>query len=249
MKRFLLVLPPFLFVLACSSSETKTEATPAADAGDTDAGTTPEAGGGGAQCTAARETTLKPIDKVATQAVSIVEEDGTTKLLYVDGSAGGTQNASRNPYVYVNLETGTKVDVTDKSALESTDWDLAIKRTIIFTNGGDGGPGTGGASRIGKAFADVTAAETSRIAGEKFFDEECNAILDEANFLTTTFSPAWYTYDEANNGVTPVADVTYVVAGGTGKKYKVAIESYTGKPDGTTTAPSGGYFLIRVGTL
>lgn len=249
MKHSLSILP-LMFFLACSSKETTPSgATPDAGPTDqTDAGPT-EAGSGGSQCTAAREATLKPIDKVATQAVSIVEEDGTTKLLYVDGSAGGTQNASRSPYVFINLESGTKVEVTDKSALESTDWDLALKRTIIFTNGGDGGPGAGGAARVEKAFADVTSADASKIATEKFFDEQCNAILDQANFLTTTFSPDWYTYDEANNGVTPVTGITYVVSGGTGKKYKVAIESYTGKPDGTTTSPSGGYFLLRIAPL
>jgi hypothetical protein len=247
MKRILFCLPLFLFI-ACSKDDPPVIGAAAPDAGDTDAGTV-EGGTAGGQCTAARESTLKPIDKVATQAVSIVEEDGATKLLYVDGSAGGTQLASRNPYVFVNLETGTKVAVTDKSALESTEWDLAIKRTIIFTNGGDGGPGTGGAARVDKAFAEVTDADSSKIATEKFFDEECNAILDQANFLTTTFSPDWYTYDEANNGVAPVEGITYVVAGGTGKKYKVAIESYTGKPDGTTTSPSGGYFLIRIAPL
>ena len=235
--------------MACSKDDPPVIGVSAGDAGDTDGGTTGEGGSAGSQCTAAREATLKPIDKVATQAVSIVEEAGGATLLYVDGSAGGTQNASRNPYVYINLETLSKVDVTDKSALESTDWDLAIKRTIIFTNGGDGGPGQGGAARVGKDFADVTSADGAKMETEKFFDEECNAILDQANFLTTTFSPDWYTYDEANNGVIPVTGLTHVVTGGTGKKYKVAIESYTGKPDGTTTSPSGGYFLLRIAPL
>lgn len=248
MKRILFCLPLFVFFACSKDDPPATGVTPGGDAGDTDAGAV-EGGSAGGQCTAARESTLKPIDKVATGVVSIAREDATSKLLYVDGSGGGTQNASRNPYVFINLEAGAKVDVTDKSALESTEWDLALKRTIIYTNGGDGGSGTGGAARVDKAFADVTGADGTKMATEKFFDEECNALLDEANFLTTTFSPAWYTYDETNNGVTPVDGVTYVVAGGTGKKYKVAIESFTGKPDGTTTAPSGGYFLIRVAPL
>lgn len=247
MKRSLLLL---LLFVGCSSNETKTDPVGAGgDAGDGDAGATIEGGSAGGQCTAAREATLKPIDKVATGAVSIVEEAGGAKVIYVDASAGGTQNASRNPYVYVNLETGVKVDVTDKSALASTEWDLALKRTIVYTNGGDGGPGTGGAARVTKPFADVTAGDAAKITTEKFFDEECNAILDQANFLTTTFSPDWYTYDETTNGVTPVDGISYVVAGGGGKKYKVAIESFTGKPDGTKSAASGGFFLLRVAPL
>jgi hypothetical protein len=85
---------------------------------------------------------------------------------------------------------------------------------------------------------------------EKFFDEECNPLLDEANFLTTTFSPDWYDYDQtAAIPVTPKPNLTYVVTGGGGNKYKVAIESYKGKPDGTSTAAAGGYFLLRVAPL
>lgn len=247
MKRLLLCLP-VLVVFACSKDDPPgTGVVAGTDAGDTDAGVT-EGGSAGSQCTAARESSLKPIDKVSTGAVSIVNENNGT-LIYVDGSAGGTQMSSRNPAVYINLETATRVDVTDKTALESTEWDLSIKRTIVYTNSGDGGPGTGGAARLTKAFADVTAAEGT-MKTEKFFDEECNALLDEANFLTTTFSPDWYDYDQtATIPVTPKPNVTYVVAGGTGKKYKVAIESYKGKPDGTETSPSGGYFLIRVAPL
>lgn len=243
----------FFFLLAllagCSSSSTTPPSQAAADGGDPDATATgADAGTAGSQCTAARDATLKPIGRVSTGAVSIVSEDGATRLLYIDASAGGQARASTNPRVYVNLETGARVDVTDKSALESTEWDLSLKRTVIFTNGGDGGPGVGGAAFVAKTFDAVTSADGANTKQEAFFDEECNALVDEAGFLTTTFSPDWYDYDTATNGVVP-KDVTFVVTGGTGKKYKVAIQSFTGKPDGSTTAPSGGYFLVKVAPL
>jgi hypothetical protein len=244
MKRSVLLL---LFFLGCSKA-TPTDATPAGDAGDTDGGAG-EGGSAGSQCTAARESTLHPIDKVSTGAVSIVSDDGTVRVLYVDASAGGLPNASKNPAVYVNFETGTKVEVTDQSSLSSTDWDLALKRTVLYTNGGDGGPGSGGAGRLDKAFADVASADGVKIESEKFFDADCNPILDQASYLTTTFSPDWYSYDTSTQVVTPVPNVTYLVVGGSGKQYKVAIESYKGKPDGTSTAPAGGYFLLRVAPL
>lgn len=245
MKRFVLSL---LFVAGCSSSSTTPTAAP--DAGDTDAGTSSggDAGSGGSQCTAAREATLKPINRVSTAAVSIVSENGGTKILYIDASAGGPAKASTTPRVYVNLESGTRVDVTDPASLESTDWDLSLKRTVIYTNGGDGGPGVGGAVMVAKSFDAVTSADGAKVASESFFDAECNAKLDQASFLLTTFSPDWYTYDEATNGVTP-KDVTFVVVGGTGKRFKVGITSFTGKPDGSTTAPSGGFFLMKVAPL
>jgi hypothetical protein len=235
----------FLFLVACSSSST----TPTPGATD-DAGTpTPEAGTGGSQCSAARDSTLKPIDKVSTGVVKVVSDDGTTKVLYVDGSAGGLPNAGKNPAIYVNLETGTKVEVTDKSSLESTDWDLSVKRTILYTNGGDGGPGQGGAQLVDKTFDAVSAGDATKIATEKFFDADCNVMLDVNKlYIQTTFSPDWYDYDQSSMTPTP-KDVSFVVVGGTGTKYKVAITSYTGKPDGTTTAPAGGYFLLKVAAL
>jgi len=240
MKRLALLL-----LVACSSSST----TPA-PGGTEDAGApTPEAGTGGSQCSAARDSTLKPIDKVSTGMVSIVSDDGTTKLLYVDGSAGGLPNAGKNPAIYINLETGTRVDVTDKTSLQSSDWDLSLKRTIVYTNGGDGGPGQGGAELVDKAFDAVTADDATKIATEKFFDADCNVILDVNKlYLQTTLSPDWYDYDQSTMKVTP-KDVSFVVVGGTAKKYKIAITSFNGKPDGTTTAPAGGYFLIKVAAL
>lgn len=245
MKRFVLSL---VFVVGCSSSSTTPAAT-APDASDPDGNaTTGDAGSTGSQCTAARDATLKPIDRVSTGAVSIVSETGGTKLLYVDASAGGPAKASTSPRVYVNLESGARVDVTDKSALESTEWDLSLKRTVIYTNGGDGGPGTGGAVLVAKTFDAVTAADGTKVASESFFDAECNAKLDEASYLMTTFSPDWYDYEQATMKVTP-KDVTFVVVGGTGKRYKVGITSFTGKPDGSTTAPAGGYFLMKVAPL
>jgi hypothetical protein len=57
----------------------------------------------------------------------------------------------------------------------------------------------------------------------------------------------WYDYDQATMIPTP-KNVTYVVRGGTGKKYKVGIKAYDGKADGTTGG-STGFFLLQVTAL
>ena len=112
-------------------------------------------------CSAAIRMALGPIDKVSTGAVSVLATSGTVRTLYVDASAGGFGVSDTYPRTYVNLETATQVAITDKQAPSSTAWDLAIKRPVLFTNDGDGGPGMGGTKVVSKAFNQVTAADAT----------------------------------------------------------------------------------------
>ncbi len=239
---------------ACSSSTSgvTSDGGASADGAVADGGSTPGADGGGSsggtQCTAAREQSLPPIDKVSTGAVSVVSDAGGTKTIYVDASAGGSGNSGKSPRVYVDLGAGARVDVTDKSAATSKDWDLAIKRTVIFTNSGDGGPGTGGAATLSKAFASVSAADVSAAnpVAEAFFKADCELNVDQIGQLQTTFS-GWYDYEESKNIPTPKPNVTYVVRGGTGRQYKVAIKAYDALPDGgSRNNASTGFYLLEV---
>lgn len=241
----ILVAVPFA---ACSSSTTPTGigvGTP--DGGDPDAGTV-DAPPGGTQCTSARDQLLLPIDKVSTGVVSVLSDVAGKKTIYVDAAAGGLGTAAKNPRVYVDLAAGARVAVTDKSAAASTEWDLALKRSVIFTNGGDTGVGVGGAVSLPKAFASVSAADvTSAVpAKEKLFDGNCNAQVDRTNAPNTTFAD-WYDYDQATNIPTPKPNVTFVVTGGTGKKYKVGIKAYDALPDGgSRNNTSTGFYLLEV---
>lgn len=249
---FLLLVPAFGIFAACSSSTANTAANTGdggdpGDGGLTD-GPVSDAPGGGTQCTKARDDLLIPLNKTSTGAVGIVSESGATKTIYVDAVAGGLGNSVKNPRTYVNLETGTRVDLTDVKAPDATTWDLALKRAVIFTNSGDAGIGQGGAIQINKPVASVSNADATAATLERevFFDGECNAKLDPTGAPDTTFSD-WYDYDQATNVPTP-RDVTYVVRGGTGKKYKVGIKSY----EGTATGGKGtstGFFLLQVTAL
>lgn len=210
------------------------------DATDTDAG---------AVCSAAVEQLLKPIDSVSTGEVTVLSEENGVKTVFVDAAAGGTTGEATNPRLYVNLESLTRVDLTDKTAPSSTGWDLAIKRPIVFTNGGSGGPGQGGAVRlVDKAFDDVTAADaaTATFDKETFFDADCNPQTDATGAVKTTFD-GWYDYNEADHTLSPAAG-TWLVKGATGKAYKLAIVTYYATPDGGT-GMSGGRFLIKLGAL
>jgi hypothetical protein len=242
-----LALPALGLLAACSSSSNST-ATPSADGGDVPEAST-DAPAGGTQCTKARDDLLLPIDKTSTGEVSVVSDEGGTKTIYVDASAGGIGGAAlKNPRIYIDLEAGAKVSVTDKSAPDSTAWDLAIKRDVIFTNSGDAGIGQGGAIQLNKSPAQVSSADASAatLERERFFDGDCNPQLDPTGAPSTTFSD-WYEYDQVTHIPAP-KNVTYVVRGGTGKKYKVGLQSYSGAPDGGVSTKTGA-FIIQVTAL
>lgn len=201
-------------------------------------------------CTAALETLMKPIDKVTTGAVTILDEGDASsgRTVYVDATAGGAAQAGVNPRTYVDLATSTRVDLTDKTASASTEWDLALERAVLFTNGGHGGPGAGSAIYVAKTFADVTAADAAgkTFPAERFVDEACNPVVDQTNAVKTTFD-GWYDYDLATSKVTPKAG-TFLVRGAKGALYKVAILSYYATPDGGVGL-AGANYVLRVGKL
>lgn len=242
---------------ACSSEGTastppldaSSDAAPVLDAASpTDAPGPTDAANDVASCTAAKAALLKPIDAVSTGEVAILSDTGGVKTLFVDASAGGSAQAASNPRVYVDLTTGKRVDVTDLTAATSTAWDLALKRPILFTNGGDGGPGLGGAVLVAKSFDEVVAADANgkSFAGESFFESGCTPKLDSSGAVLTSFA-GWYDYDQQTNALSPHAG-TWIVKGASGKPFKLAITTYYATADGGV-GQAGGKFVLKVGAL
>jgi hypothetical protein len=232
--------PALLLLLAACSSTSAS--------GPADGGAAIDAPAGGTQCTAARDQLLAPVARTSTGEVVVVSESGGSRIVYVDASAGGFEGARRNPRVYITLD-GTKVDVSDRDAPQSTAWDLALKRQVVFTNSGDAGVGRGGGARLAKALDAVTAADAAKITPESFFDAECNARTDEIQDPQTSFS-GWYDYDATTMRARPRDGLSFVVRSASGAdRYAVAIRSYTGRPDGSEGAPSTGYYLLEIRKL
>jgi hypothetical protein len=191
---------------------------------------------------------LGSIDSVSTGDVTVVSNTSGITTLYVGATAGGAAAAALNPWIFVSLDTSSKVAVTDVSSLTSSAWDLALKRPLLYTNSGDGGPGVGGAVLIDKDFAVVTAADATGavFASERFFDAECNAILDPSGAALTSFA-TWYDYDANTHVLSPHAG-TWLVHGASGKLFKLRIKTYYGTSTGGT-GTAGGAYVIEVGAL
>src|SRR5262245_32374398 len=135
MKHTLLALT-LLSAAACGESSDSPDAAPpppdAMPAPDSDPGCEP---------TAALPFEWRPIDEVSTGQINLVTNATGTTSGTIDATAGGTAAAADNPYIYIDLQNNTKVDITDVDAYTQSAWDIAFKRYVILANGGDSGPG------------------------------------------------------------------------------------------------------------
>jgi hypothetical protein len=234
-----------LVAVGCSSSSTASTSGDGADAGGT-VGDQPLTNAKPTDCSAAREGLLTPVDAVSTGAVTVLATEGDVKRLYIDASAGGFSATTPSPRVYINLATGARVDVTDKTAIESLEWDLSFKRAVIYTNGGSGGSGKGASLFVeGKAIGAVSAADGQggTFVAEEFFNADCDASLDLIGSVRTSLS-SWYDYDQSTSYVSARAG-TFLVKGAKGDLYKVQMKEYYANPDGTTGKTSG-RFIVEV---
>jgi len=212
-------------------------------------------------CDTARDQLLSPVDKVSTGTVKTVTRTADPDagpdvpdaqaptnrapetFLIVDGTAGGFEQAGRNPRIYVDLAKLERVDVTDVTARASAEWDLAFKRATIFTNSGHAGIGKGGTTFLAqKRFEDVTLASLTgkTFDTETFVDAQCTPQADAIGAPMTTFE-GWYEYEGASMRVTPRKGVHVIKRDA--RYFKVEIVSYYGDASLGTSLSSANYVL------
>jgi len=178
--------------------------------GADDAGTTPTGGDTGAETASPEET--------GTDTGTPVTTPGDVVELTVDAS-------DREAFAYVDLDTAT---VLGSDAASGTDWDLAIRRFEIRTNGGTSGPG------------DVMAGLA--VDADDYYDESGDPIVKafvhadpdaELPHLTAdledpdlgsdtivgVFGEDWFVYDFATGVISANPDVGWLVRGGEGTSF------------------------------
>lgn len=177
-----------------------------------------------------------PLNNVLSEGSVQTEPDGDATIAIIDASAGGMDASRDEPFVYLDLETGAMVELTDHESLEDLEWDLAFKRTNIRTNSADSGPGS---IELGKVSDTTFEAVTSIDAITQWetdisFDTDCVVFADPIgnpltaiNYLNPqnpTGSQSWYNY---GNGVEPEPGAVYVVRNTqTGAAYKWEIQAW-----------------------
>ncbi len=181
-------------------------------------------------------------DAVSAGSISTTDDSGV-KTTTIDASAGGQMAAKNNPFIYLDLSTGQKVDVNDFDAFKNGGWDLAFKRYIVRTNSADSGPGDVSMAKMSETTFDaVTSAPTDANAWQQdvSYDDSCQPLTDPIGTLKTainylnednaTGSESWYDYSA---GLTPhPGDIYLVDVPSRSVTYKLQITDWQ---DGTFT--------------
>ncbi len=178
---------------------------------------------------AALPANYRDIAMVSTGTVVTTVAGGVTSAT-IDATAGGLANAADNPFIYIDLSSGTKVAIHDAQARIQSSWDIAFKRAVIRVNGGDSGPGNVRVAIVpGAALAAVTTAPAENIFNVDDWTDDLCALLSTPSGEPLTALADWYDYDSATNRLTPRAEV-YVVRARSGTLYKLRILTYYGDP-------------------
>lgn len=179
------------------------------------------------------------------------ETSGEDWLTYIDASAGGYSQASRNPWVYVKFtdEGAQKVEIDDESSLESVDWDLAAHRYVLRLNGGSSGPSCVGAAVMGEGYTyeNLTSVpEGVEFAVDDYYTDSCTLVNDSSGLEVspqTVLSP-WWEYPDC----VATTGQPFLIQLADGRVLKFKVDSYYAN-DGQTecnenhsTSESGGFF-------
>lgn len=150
------------------------------------------------------------------------------RVATIDAVAGGSENAREHSFVYVSFtgDAVEKAELSDVDAMRNVRWDIAFKRSLIRSNGGDSGPG-------GVRIAAVEASsldEVSELPAASAFLED-DWVTDDCQYNggmidePITAVGTWYDYDFENNLLTP-ANLVYVLERPDGSAVKFAVRGY-----------------------
>lgn len=227
MTRFALLLSSLSLVAACTD-DADDDHDDAHDAPDAAADPEPDAEpDDGCDEPSVLPAQWRPIDRVSTGTVTTTSASGVTTAV-IDATAGGTMMAADNPYVYVDLVAGAKVEISDVDSLDDDRWHVAFKRAGIKANGGDSG--TGGvtiAVVAGDSMEAVTAAPADGEFGADDWADAACEFVGLAGGEPATRMGEWYDYDPSAHALTPQAEVYVVRIPGEGD-VRVEIETYYG---------------------
>jgi hypothetical protein len=189
-------------------------------------------------------TSYRPIPTTSTGAVALTTTAHDTTGT-IDATAGGLSGAADNPYVYVDLITNTRVDVSDVNARDSLDWDIALKRSSLRINGGDSGGGRRTlAIAAGATSVTTVTAPSSGYTEDDFTSDDCMLATIPGGEPMSAFGE-WYEYDVETHAVTPKTEV-YVLQRPDGSRTALRIVTYYGD---TAMPMRGAFYRIETKQL
>ena len=168
-------------------------------------------------------------DAVSEGSVETTEE-GDDFVTLVDASAGGFNNATSNPWVYLKFEDSgaTKVSIDDETALESMDWDMSLRRFMIRLNGGDSGPSCVSATTLlEQSYEDLSSAPAGlTYFADAFYTSDCTLINDSSGLPGSPQLSlgSWWEYP----GCVKTTNYPHLIQLADGRIIKLRVEQYYG---------------------
>lgn len=218
-----------------------------------DAGTGGGAGGGAFSCTRTEvecsDQAIQRLGLLMNVASGLITTtpDGADFRTTIDATAGGS--SPTESYVYARFtETGLeKLPISDITALDSMDWDIAFRRFVIRINSGDSGPSCVAAQVLapGTTYDSVTAIPASFVPeGDDFLTRApaCGFVDDGSGLGSSprTYLSTFYQY----TGCVSMTGRVYVLRTQLGRHVKLIVNTYyatqTAQQTCQTTATSGG---------
>lgn len=132
-------------------------------------------------------------------------QDGAVWTATIDASAGGPVEAPSRSYLYLDLATGQRVDLSDADAHASDAWHIGFKRAELRSNSADSGPGALLVARVDNT--DWDTAQPPNPAGggwitDDFVSDTCEVVTYGRGSIQTAFNQ-WYDYDPVNHTLNP----------------------------------------------
>jgi hypothetical protein len=166
-------------------------------------------------------------DKISDGLVS-TSADGADFISSIDATAGGYNQASNNPWLYVRFtdEGVEKLELDDEEALESMEWDMAFHRFNIRINGGASGPSCVGAvTFLEQSYSDLTEVpEGLSYQSDSFYTGDCTMISDSSGLPNSPQLAlgAWWTYP----GCVATTGYPHLIQTAEGRLLKLVVEQY-----------------------
>lgn len=166
--------------------------------------------GSDARVALARETVGQNEGVNAGEVTFTTEDDATIAI--IDAASGGTAQMATESYIYLDVDTNEKLEISDADAFENADWDIAIKRTMIRINSKDSGPGGWMVARVDAGWDAAAPPESTDSAWkmDNFIADDCELVVEGQGTISTGFG-IWYDYDMSTHTFTVPEDTTWIL--------------------------------------
>jgi hypothetical protein len=129
----------------------------------------------------------------------------------LDASLGGRKAAKSSSFLYLDLDEGVLLELSDVEAFEDERWEMAFKRTEIRINSADSGPRELRLARVeNTSFEEASppATDSGSWRTDDFVDESCEVSTFGRGTTETAFAQ-WYDYNFLTHQVSAPEGVVY----------------------------------------